>query len=510
MSEYFRKREVANGIYLKAHFPYYMLLLFWLWTSVYAGQPTCSDLQTTYSVQNCCQGNQSVGLCGAGTQWDGQQCQIQTPAIAMTIQPFDRPDESIAVTMATGGAANGWHTCTCKDGSTYECQSNRGDGAACCGRSMPAICGEGNVDMDGYQFDTGSGWHTCTCEDGSTYECKSSHGDGAACCGRSMPAICGEDNIGSSPIGGHPVVIGGHAVFVPIHADGWHTCTCEDGSTYECKSKHGDGSACCDRSKPAICGTTSATTRPQLDIDDTAVFGLSSRVLDAKYTNIWHECTCDDGSTYKCQSNRGDGNACCGRSKAAVCGAQQPVWHNCTCGDGSTFQCKSSQGDGSACCDRSVPAICGQQCQASQCASWSCKQWCECYDSKFDIEYSTHQCGNYGTCDCTDSADDESGGHEIYAALGDIAKLRKQLHPVLLQSPTVYGDITSFPTPNLPCGGSNVNCGPIVPYIREANCCKAMTLACLACADRQTPDEYCLKHPQTQGCDALPLHMVDL
>ena len=29
-----------------------------------------------------------------------------------------------------------WHTCTCKDGSTYECQSNKGDGDACCGRSM--------------------------------------------------------------------------------------------------------------------------------------------------------------------------------------------------------------------------------------------------------------------------------------------------------------------------------------------------------------------------------------
>merc|ERR1712166_415838 len=37
------------------------------------------------------------------------------------------------------------HTCTCKDGLTYECESDKGYDAACCARSMPGICGQGNI-----------------------------------------------------------------------------------------------------------------------------------------------------------------------------------------------------------------------------------------------------------------------------------------------------------------------------------------------------------------------------
>jgi hypothetical protein len=32
-------------------------------------------------------------------------------------------------------------------------------------------------------------------------------------------------------------------------------------------------------------------------------------------------------------------------------------------------------------------------------------------------------------------------------------------------------------------------------------CCLAMTASCLACAKNMTPNEYCLLHPQTAGCD---------
>jgi hypothetical protein len=37
---------------------------------------------------------------------------------------------------------------------------------------------------------TAAGWHTCTCKDGSTWECKSAHGDGAQCCGRQAEIMC--------------------------------------------------------------------------------------------------------------------------------------------------------------------------------------------------------------------------------------------------------------------------------------------------------------------------------
>ena len=260
-----------------------------------------------------------------------QQCPI-------SIQPYNQSLEMIDISVTATHTGDQWHTCTCKDGSTYECQSNQGDGAACCDRSMPAICGEGNVDMGGYQFNTNSSWHTCTCEDGSTYECQSNQGDGAACCDRSMPAICGEDE-------------------KPSNA--WHTCTCEDGSTYECQSNKGDGAACCDRSMPAICGEPLSTPEPLLsNINGTMTVLTNVTNVTMINNSSWDKCTCDDGTTYQCQSNQGDGAACCDRSMPAICEETQPIWHTCTCEDGTTYQCKSNQGDGAACCDRSMPAIC--------------------------------------------------------------------------------------------------------------------------------------------------------
>ena len=101
------------------------------------------------------------------------------------------------------------------------------------------FCFLGEDNMGDYQYDTGSAWHTCTCEDGSTYQCQSNQKDGAACCTRSWTAICGVDNVGTLPNTG----------------SAWHTCTCEDGSTYQCQSNRGDGAACCTRSMPAICGS---------------------------------------------------------------------------------------------------------------------------------------------------------------------------------------------------------------------------------------------------------------
>merc|ERR1719183_1749676 len=71
--------------------------------------------------------------------------QVEDTPISMMIDSGDSisldRDHSFEARV-TGGT---WHTCTCKDGSTYECQSALGDGKQCCGRSMPAICGEGNT-----------------------------------------------------------------------------------------------------------------------------------------------------------------------------------------------------------------------------------------------------------------------------------------------------------------------------------------------------------------------------
>jgi len=218
-------------------------------------------------------------ICGEGNVPDDR-----AKAMTNDMLVFDNPQ----IQTKEDGGENGWHTCTCADGSTYECKSKFGDGAQCCTRSMPAICGtedDGKIAAlaapiirtnelqgDGLNFDpttfqaklTG-GWHDCTCKDGSTYQCKSKFGDGAQCCGRSMPAICGEGNV---PDDRAKAMTNDMLVFdnpqIQTKEDGgengWHTCTCADGSTYECKSKHGDGAQCCTRSKPAICGETSKFT----------------------------------------------------------------------------------------------------------------------------------------------------------------------------------------------------------------------------------------------------------
>lgn len=320
---------------------------------------TCNDLHGLYqsNCQACNPLNEPVALCGTGTEWSStrQQCVIA----AMTIQPYGRRNERIPIHLGVSKNDSAWHTCTCKDGSEYQCQSNQNDGAACCDRSMHAVCGEGNVDLDNYEFNTGA-WHTCTCEDGSEYQCQSNQGDGAACCDRSMSAICGAGNVGTSSL--------------------WHTCTCEDGTTYECKSNGNDGAACCDRSMPAICPSSQldVSLHSPLDAFD-AVFDVDQALVSQRKGSTWHTCTCKDRSTYECQSNRGDGSACCTRSMLAICGednvqstvtiTEPPLvnigrlgsaWHTCTCLDNSTYQCKSKYGDGNACCTRSMPAICGE------------------------------------------------------------------------------------------------------------------------------------------------------
>ena len=315
---------------------------------------TCNDLINVY--QNNCQAcrttNNPVSLCGPGTEWSStrQQCVIST----MVIQEFRHNYTYIPVHLGTYKDDDEWHTCTCLDNSTYQCQSNQGDGAACCDRSMAAICGEGNVDLNGYKFNTGA-WHTCTCLDNTTYQCQSNQGDGAACCTRSMTAICGDGNDGS--------------------ADIWHTCTCADGTTYECQSAQGDDGACCERSMPAICPSAAVFTPP--------VYNAAEGQLDAVTyrQTTWYTCTCEDGSTYECQSNQGDGNACCTRSMPAICGegnyessqvTRQPTslptrtirtisgWQTCTCLDKTEYQCQSNHINDNDCCTRSETAICGE------------------------------------------------------------------------------------------------------------------------------------------------------
>ena len=271
---------------------------------------------------------------------------------------------------------DGWHTCTCADGSTYECQSNQEDGAACCGRSMPDICGEDNIPttntglveiyhpLESLELTeplinvnisgNSGGWHTCTCNDGSTYQCQSNRGDGAACCTRSMLALCGEDNMPDDN----------------NISSGWSTCTCADSSVYQCQSNRGDGNACCGRSMPALCGEDNyenSESNNNLLLEEALSFEklkVQSDTLQSKL-DMWHTCTCADSSVYQCKSNRGDGDSCCGRSMPALCGEDNVprenssnTWHTCTCNDGTTYQCQSNRGDGNACCGRSMLVLC--------------------------------------------------------------------------------------------------------------------------------------------------------
>ena len=82
----------------------------------------------------------------------------------------------------------------------------------------------------------------------------------------------------------------------------WNTCTCEDGSTYECKSNRGDGDACCHRSMPAICSSHTAIPVQKETLENNqfdAVLDLRDLVVGADRTKEWHECVCKDGSTYE-------------------------------------------------------------------------------------------------------------------------------------------------------------------------------------------------------------------
>lgn len=501
-----------------------MLFLFLLFLNAEAAQPTCSNLQQIFNQQQCCSANQLVqSLCAAGMNWNGQQCQQLEPSDIVqgtgssgwhtctckdgtTYQcksnrgdgsaccgrsmpalcgegNFNTNTQMVQPDMIQVGIApnainitnpaisgSGWHTCTCKDGSTYECQSNHGDGAACCDRSMPAICGEGNVVLDDYNRD--SGWHTCTCADGSTYECK--HGD--ACCDRSMTALCGQqpqcvpsecDNWSCAQwcqCGGHCQKAGCTC------PDSWHTCTCADGSTYQCKSKHGDGAACCDRSMPALCGDTPRPTIVSNLATDIDAVKLDAALSQHNINANWKNCPCADGSTYHCKSNQGDD--CCARSKNAICGSQ-PVWHPCTCEDGSTYQCKSKQDDN--CCDRSMPALCGDR-----------------------NEY--------------DNPD------EIYTSFGDMQKLRAQLQAVKVNvTATVYSEINSFKTPKLPCMynatlDSSCDNNVTVYKIPQVGCAeKENELERNACLKGRNLEEYCLAYPNTMGCGSqMRVFPVDL
>jgi hypothetical protein len=306
----------------------------------------------------------------------------------------------------TGGT---WHTCTCKDGTDYECQSNKGDGAACCGRSMPALCGEGNVPdkrsdefpitLTGDALNFGNtdvqarltGWHTCTCKDGTDYECQSNRGDGAGCCDRSMPALCGEGNVPDSRSvtyqSGDALNFDFADAALRVTGGTWHTCTCKDGTDYSCQSNKGDGAACCGRSMPALCGEGNVPDSRSVALDLAGDAINFENDVQARMTG-WHTCTCKDGTDYECQSNKGDGAACCGRSMPALCGegnvpdsrsvasdlagdaisfdsgdtilARLTGWHTCTCKDGTDYECQSNRGDGAGCCDRSMPALCGE------------------------------------------------------------------------------------------------------------------------------------------------------
>jgi hypothetical protein len=44
----------------------------------------------------------------------------------------------------------------------------------------------------------------------------------------------------------------------------------------------------------------------------------------------WNTCNCEDGSNYQCQSSTADGDACCGRSKPALCATKQIPRRSCS------------------------------------------------------------------------------------------------------------------------------------------------------------------------------------
>ena len=97
-------------------------------TDVDSNQPTCSDLKSVYNIKGCCPSTQPVNMCGNGTLWSGQKCKIIPRSNFKYVQSYNRL-ENITVHMPSVHVfGDGWHTCTCADGSTYECKSNRGDG----------------------------------------------------------------------------------------------------------------------------------------------------------------------------------------------------------------------------------------------------------------------------------------------------------------------------------------------------------------------------------------------
>lgn len=109
----------------------------------------------------------------------------------------------------------------------------------------------------------------------------------------------------------------------------WHPCACEDGTTYECMSRSGDGRGCCERAAPALCGGG----RPSTETVDVKLFGdvltlnaTPTGVVDVDrsrrerhFEGAYHECECEDGSAYSCMSTRGDGAECCVRTMPVLC-----------------------------------------------------------------------------------------------------------------------------------------------------------------------------------------------
>jgi hypothetical protein len=288
----------------------------------------------------------------------------------------------VAIAGKEDGGPNGWHTCKCADGSTYECKSKFGDGAQCCTRSKPALCAAiektvcctaqtaecracraGMTKADycsQYQcnaFDDSiviNGGCETTCTNtksaymvengGSCLEFQESNADAAGgqnwygrkcnksgwktgkyCakeCAEAGAGYSGDNCCTTTTTNNQPVAKEGGE-------NGWHKCTCADGSWYECKSKFGDGAQCCTRSKPALCADVSKSIA---GITPAVAGGAKSDVIDLNGgvtwntkedggPNGWHTCTCADGSTYECKSKFGDGAQCCTRSKPALCAA---------------------------------------------------------------------------------------------------------------------------------------------------------------------------------------------
>jgi hypothetical protein len=155
---------------------------------------------------------------------------------------------------------------------------------------------------------TGGTWHKCVCKDGTDYHCKSKLGDGAACCGRSMPALCGEGNVDRTESLSTVILTFEPKVKVTGGENDWVTCTCEDASTYQCKNKNGGmDQGCCTRSMPAICARSDKFTTPitkgsrssgdSISMGSGWTFGHNSdsRRLQAAIEDGWHVCTCKDG-----------------------------------------------------------------------------------------------------------------------------------------------------------------------------------------------------------------------